>query len=180
MLTITIPGREFFDEEKSVFVSVDGVTLELEHSLISLSKWESLWEKPFLGKDEKTSEEIMSYIECMVLTPKIPPEVFSSLSNENLQAINDYINRKMTATWFNEAKKSSSSSEVITAELIYYWLVALKIPFECESWHLERLFTLIKVASVKSTPGKKMAGGDLAAERRALNAQRKAELGTRG
>lgn len=182
MLAITVPGHEFFNESTEEFVSVGEVRLELEHSLISLSKWESLWEKPFLGKDVKTSEEVRSYIQCMCLTPNVPPEVFARISQENLQEINDYLNTKQTATWFNDPPGPKAPTEIITAELIYYWLIALSIPFECQGWHLNRMFTLIKVVNLKNAPTKKStrSRAEIAADRRALNEQRKKQLGTKG
>lgn len=180
MLSITVPGHELFNDETEEFVTEGDVRLELEHSLASLSKWESLWEKPFLGGVEKSTEEATSYIKCMCLTPDIPPEVFLRLSQQNLQEINDYINAKMTATWFKEVAKSRNAPEIITAELIYYWMIALQIPFETQYWHLERLFTLIKVVNLKNAPVKKTPRADLAAQRRELNAKRKAEYGTKG
>lgn len=180
MLSITVPGDEFFDDSSQEFVTVGEVPLVLEHSLTSLSKWESLWEKPFLGKDEKSTEEINSYIQCMCLTPDVPPEVFARLSQRNLQEINEYLNAKMTATWFKEVTNTKASSEIITAELIYYWMVEFQIPFECQDWHLNRLFTLIKVVNIKRSPTKKMPRADLAAQRRELNAKRRAEMGSKG
>lgn len=179
MLIITVPGHELYNEESEQFVSVGEVRLELEHSLASLSKWESEWEKPFLGKEAKSTEEINSYIKHMCLTPNVPPEVFLRFSQQNLQELNDYLNAKMTATWFSNAP-GKPSSEIITAELVYYWMIALQIPFECQHWHLERLFTLIKVVNLKNSPAKKKPRADLAAERRALNEQRKQQYGTKG
>ena len=180
MLTIVVPGVEMFDEKTQEFVSKDDVTLDLEHSLVSLSKWESIHEKPFLGKDDKTTDEVLDYIKAMTLTPEVPEEVFLKLSNENLDAINAYLEAKMTATWFSEAPGAPSSRDVITSELVYYWMITFQIPFECETWHLNRLFTLIRVCNIKQAKPKKMSRGEIAARNRELNAQRRAQLGTKG
>lgn len=180
MLTIVIKGIELFDEEKQEFTYSESFVLELEHSLVSMSKWESIHEKPFLKKGEKTSEEVFSYIKCMILTPDFPPEVLLRLSQENLNDINTYIDAKMTATWFSDIPSGKQSSEVITAELIYYWMISFTIPFECEKWHLNRLFTLIKICNLKNAKPKKMSKSEIAARNRELNARRKAELGTTG
>ena len=181
MLTLTVPvGDEMFDETSSEFVRQGDVILELEHSLVSLSKWESEFEKPFLGQDNKTTEEVLAYVKAMVLTPNVPDEVFEKLTSENFDQINEYINAKMSATWFNEEPGAPKSREVITAELIYYWLVVFQIPFECETWHLNRLFTLIKVCNVKQSKPEKMSRNEIAMRNRELNAQRRKQLGTRG
>ena len=181
MLTIIVPGIESYDEKLDQFVSIGDVTLELEHSLVSLSKWESKFEKPFLGKSEKTTEEVLDYVRCMVLTPNPPEEFLQKLSKENLEDVNTYIDRKMTATWFSEAPGAPKTSrEVITSELIYYWMTVFNIPFECEIWHLNRLFTLIRICNLKQEKPKKMSRGEVAARNRQLNAQRKAQLGTKG
>lgn len=180
MLTIIVPGVEMFDEETQEFVTKGDVTLELEHSLVSLSKWESKHEKPFLGKDEKTVEEVSDYIRCMFLTPEVPEEVFLRLSESNIKAVNDYLDARMSATWFNDPPGAPGSRDVITSELIYYWMVTFQIPFECEMWHLNRLFTLIRVCNVKQAKPKKMSRTEIAARNRELNIQRRKQLGTAG
>lgn len=180
MLTIVVPGPEMFDEKSQEFVTKGDVTLDLEHSLVTLSKWESIYEKPFLGPKEKSHEELIGYIKVMVLTPEVPEEVFSRLSEENIEAINEYIDAKMTATWFNEAPGAPQSRDIITAELIYYWMITFQIPFECQYWHLNRLFTLIRVCNIKQAKPKKMSRTEIAARNRELNARRRAQLGSKG
>lgn len=182
MLTIIIPGNEFWDEAKEQFVMTDDTTLELEHSLASLSKWESIWEKPFLSGEEKTNEETFSYIECMSLDSNVDPIVYKSITKDNVLLINEYISRKFTATTFHEPPGSQTrrNREVITAEIVYYWMTVAVIPFECQYWHLNRLLTLIRVISLKNEPKKKMGRREQAAQQRMLNAQRQAKLNTSG
>jgi hypothetical protein len=179
MLKLTILGEESWNKEKEEFVYSDAIVLELEHSLVSLSKWESIWEKPFLSKDEKTSDQILSYIQCMC-DEEIPVEIFAKLAQKDLDKITDYIDAKMTATWFSDEQKGSKNGEIITSELIYYWLVAFTIPFEVQHWHLNRLLTLIKVCSIKQQKPKKMSRSELMARNRMLNEQRRRQLGTNG
>lgn len=180
MLKIAIPGREFWDEKKEEFVKVKGAVLQLEHSLVSLSKWESKWHKPFLGKDEKTFEETVDYIRCMTLTQNVNPSVYTLIDNNIVEQVSDYIAEPMTATWFSKADKSPPSREVLTAEVIYYWMIALNIPFECQKWHLNKLFTLIRVCNVKSQTPKKRSKNEIAKRNAALNAARRKRLGSRG
>lgn len=179
MLTIIVPGAEFYDETSKEFKTYENFVLKIEHSLVSLSKWESIYEKPFLGNDQKSNEEVLGYVKCMALNEDVPDDVFRRLSQENIEAVNQYINAKMTATWFAE-RKQKPSGEVITAEVIYYWMVSMNIPLEFQNWHLNRLFTLIQVISLKNEPGKKLSRAELAARNRALNEQRRKQLGTRG
>ena len=182
MLTITVGATDIFDESTGKFSAQGGFELQLEHSLVSLSKWESEFEKPFLGKEEKTAEESLAYVRCMLVTPNPPGDWLLKLSKENFDAIHAYNERKMTATWFSDPPGAPKTSrEVITAELIYYWMTVFHIPFECETWHLNRLFTLIRICNIKSdNKPKKMSRAEIAARNRAINAQRRAQLGTTG
>ena len=180
MLQITIPAVELWDERKQEFITTKEQTLQLEHSLVSLSKWESKWCKPFLSKQEKTFEETLDYIKCMTITPNVDPEVYKYLTNENIEEINNYINAPMTATYFSDDKTVKPSREQVTAELIYYWMIALNIPFECQNWHLNRLLTLIKVCNIKNQPPKKINKKEIMRRNTALNAARRKRLNTKG
>jgi hypothetical protein len=179
MLAIKLPAAEYFDEETGRFETVEAVEVELEHSLISLSKWESKHEKPFLDGKDRTNEEVLDYISCMITSGKVPEHFTDRLTKDLVRVISAHIEAKMTATWFND-KNAKPSREVITSELIYYWMFSLNIPKECETWHLNRLLTLLKVCHLKSQPPKKMGKAELAARNRELNAQRRAKFGTSG
>jgi hypothetical protein len=181
MLKITIPSVDFWDEKKQEFISEPEVILELEHSLVSLSKWESKFEKPMMGETEKTTEETLGYIEAMTLTPEVSPGVYSRLTQQNVDDVNAYIEAKMTATWFPDTGKTGRK-EIVTAEVIYYWMIALQIPFECQHWHLKRLLTLIEVCNRKNQPNdkSKQMNSKALEERRRLNEARKARMNTKG
>lgn len=179
MLEITIPGVELYDERTNEFIYYDDETLQLEHSLVSISKWEANWCKPFLHGKDKTSEEILDYIKCMTITDGVPDDLYSRLTPENYSMINDYIGRPMTATTFPE-DNNRTNREIITSEIIYYWMVSFNIPFECQYWHLNRLLTLVRVCNVKNNPPKKMSQNEVLARNRALNEARRKQLNTRG
>lgn len=180
MLHITIPSVELWDEKQEEFINTKEQTLQLEHSLVSVSKWESKWCKVFLSKKEKTYEETIDYIKCMTITQNVNPDIYKYLTRENIEQINDYITAPMTATWFSDDKSRSSGSEQVTSELIYYWMIALNIPFECQKWHLNRLLTLIRVCNIKNKPAKKMSRSDILRRNASLNAARRKQLGSNG
>lgn len=180
MFKLHILGEELFDEETSTFINKEGYVFELEHSLLSVSKWESVFEKPFLSTTDKSTEEVLSYIDFMVVTPNAPNQIHPLLSDENYVEVNNYINAKQTATTFADTSDKGKSSEIITSELIYYWMIAYNIPFECERWHLNRLFSLIKICSIKNSKPKKMSRSEMAQRNQQLNAERKAKLKTNG
>lgn len=179
MLRIIVPGGELFNEETNEFTEFDPVVLDLEHSLVSLSKWESKFQKPFLVGGEKSSEEVLGYVEAMVLTLDFPKEALTRLSNANLSEINDYIDSSQSATTFSD-KASNSRGEIVTSELIYYWMIGFNIPIECENWHLNRLFALLKICSIKNSKEKKMSPQALAERNRKLNEERRKKLNSRG
>ena len=181
MLHIKIPEQEFYDEQREEFITVKAQTLTMEHSLISLSKWEAKWKKPYLSKEDKTKEEIFDYFKCMTVGPTPEDYVYRALSRENLEQIAEYIRDPMTATTIYEYEKPSSSRETVTSEIIYYWMIAQQIPTEYEKWHLNRLLTLIKVCAIKNNPNqKKMSRQAIAKQNRAINAARKKKYKTRG
>ena len=183
MLTIEIPEQVFWDEDAEEFIRVKAKTLTLEHYLLAISKWESKWKKPFLAGKEHTMEESRDYVRCMTLTQSVDPKVYLGLSDDIYSKITEYINDSMTATWFSEEQKrrrGGVSREVITSELIYYWMISYNIPFSCEKWHLNRLLTLIQICGIKQEKPQKIPKGKLARSNAALNAARRARLGSRG
>lgn len=181
MLIITIPKMEFFNSATNEFMYTDEVTLSLEHSLVSISKWESKWKKPFMDrKNGKTREETIDYIRCMSINKNVDPSVFSRIPNSVVKAVQKYIDDPMTATWFSDKQNAKPSREIITSETIYYLMIANGIPFECQKWHLNRLLTLIHVCQLKNEPKRKMSKREEMATRKALNAQRRARNNSRG
>ena len=170
MLTIYLSAAEDFE----------AVELTFEHSLVSLSKWESQFKKPFFSDNDKTSEETAAYIKCMLVSENVPDDFLNRLSPDNVKSITDYINDTQSATWFRDDPTQKPSKEIITSELIYYWMVQFNIPFEVESWHLNRLFTLIKIAGIKQSKPKPMTKAQQMEEYRRLNAERRAASGSSG
>lgn len=173
MLSITIPGREWFDEEKNEFVTTKSTNIQMEHSLLSLHEWEKKWKKPFFSDKEKTTEEVLDYFRCMTLTPDVGDDIFRGLTNENIETIRNYINDSMTATTFSDRENRKFNREIITSEIIYYWMISLNIPVEFERWHLNSLITLIRVCNVKNQPPKKMSKNEVLNHYSALNASRR-------
>lgn len=180
MLRITIPGGEAWDELNQEFIIVKEQTLQLEHSLVSLSKWESKWHKAFLSNKEKTYDETLDYIRCMTITQNVNPNVYMFLTANNFKEINEYIENPMTATYFSKEQNRDHSREIVTSELIYYWMVLFNIPPEYQKWHLNRLLTLIRVCNIKNAPPKKRSRKDILSRNAALNAARRKQLNSRG
>lgn len=180
MLQITVKGAELFDERTNRFISVKGATLQLEHSLVSLSKWESKWKVHYLNNDKLTPEMSIDYVRCMTTTQHVDPRIYEYLTEEDLKRIRDYIDDPMTATTFKN-KGRTPNRQVVTAEIIYYWMVSLQIPFDpCQKWHLNRLLTLIRVCDEKNSPKKKMSKREAMNQQKSLNAARRAKYHTSG
>lgn len=180
MITITIPAAEYYVPNTDSFMYVHEHTLQLEHSLVSLSKWESKWLKPFISKEPKTSEESLDYIRCMTLTQNVDPNVYKNITKGVMDQVSAYIEAPMTATIFYADKKDPSYRDVITSEVIYYWMITATIPMECQKWHLNRLIALIKICGIKNSPKKKMSQRELMARNTDLNNARKKALNTKG
>lgn len=181
MLEITIPGKELYDEVREEFIYTNPCTIRLEHSLVSLSKWESKHQKAFLKvKDELSRDEMIDYIRCMTITQNVPYDVFYSISNDQIQEIFDYVDKPMTATWFSNNKKTSPSRETITSEVIYYWMIGHGIDWKAEKWHLNRLLTLIRVCNAKNGTSGKMNSKEIMKQNREINAARRKAMHTSG
>lgn len=179
MLRIRTPDVEMWDNVNCEFINLEGVELEMEHSLYTISKWESKWHKSFL-MSKLNAEETLDYIKIMTVTQNVDPLIFATLTDENIEEIHKYITAPMTATTFSEVPGGRRKTEIITAELIYYWMIALNIPFECQYWHFNRLMTLIRVCSIKNAPPKKMSKNDIRRQNAALNAARLKQFNTNG
>lgn len=181
MLHITIPETELFNEDLQEFVYVKKpTTLALEHSLVSISKWESKWKKPYISEEEKSTEETIDYIRCMTITQNVDPNVYYALTAENLKQVKDYIDDPHTATTITERESTKKSKEFVTSELVYYWMCAYQIPFETQKWNFNRLMTLIRIASIKNNSEQKMSKEAAYKQQRELNAMRRAKYKTKG
>lgn len=180
MLELVIPKSEQYDDDAGCFVTTKEQTLRLEHSLVSLSKWEAKWHKPYLSTKSKTVEEQLDYVRCMTLTQNVDPHVYNAITPPLLNTVRAYIEDSMTATTFPKDQKGRPNREIVTAEIIYYWMISHQIPFECQKWHLNRLMTLINVCNAKNGPQKKMSQKEIFARNRALNAARRKRTRSRG
>lgn len=179
MLELPVNGMEFYNERTGEFINVKGTVLKLEHSLISLSKWESKWHKPFFSKETRTYDEMVDYIRCMTIMQNVDPMIYSALTQKDIEKVENYMADPMTATTINR-HGSKQKYQNVTSELIYSWMVSLGIPFECEKWQLNRLFTLIEVCGAEQSPKKKMRKNDILRQNAQLNAARKKARGTSG
>lgn len=175
-----VPETEYFDESREEFVIVKARTLTMEHSLLSLSKWEAKWKKPFLHSD-KTAEEVIDYYRCMTITQNVDPNIYYSFTPEMINRIHEYINDNQTATTFSNNGKKPEKHEIITSELLYFYMLSNSVPSEYEKWHLSRLLTLLKICSIKNNPKQpKMSQSAIHKQNRSLNAARRAKLHTHG
>jgi hypothetical protein len=175
-----VPRARYFNEINNEVITIEEQVLTLEHSLFALAQWESKWKKPFLGEENKTMAECIDYVRCMCITPDVHPLVFCGITPAIFEEIDAYIKAQMTATWFRNDKTGKKNHDVITAEIVYYWMVSLHIPFECQMWHLNRLLALIRVCDEKNGPQKKMNRKDVYNRNRALNAERRKRLNSKG
>ena len=178
MLEVFVKGCEQYDENKNIFVSIKDQTLKLEHSLLSISKWESKWHKPFINKENKSTEEVIDYIKCMTINT-VNDDIYRCINDSIFCIVNNYISDPMTATTFNDIN-NRPSREIITSEIIYYWMITYNIPFECEKWHLNKLLTLIKVCNNKNNPDKKMSRSEVIRRNKELNNKRRMAMNSKG
>lgn len=181
MLLVSIKGQRLWDERKEEFITLSPAVFEIEHSLVAVKKWESIYKKPFFGKEEKSPEDILNYIRCMTVTKNVDQSVYNYIPMENLKQILEYIGDSMTATWFSkQTEQKTGKKEIITSEIIYYWMITLQIPLECENWHLNQLFTLIRVFAVKNGKDTKMSKKDAANYREMINAANRKKFKSKG
>lgn len=180
MLTITIPQVELYDEQTNRFIIRKAQTIQMEHSLVSIAKWEAKWQKPFLTKEEKTTEEMIDYLHCMTITQNVDPNVFRTIPDSVFAKIKEYMESPMTATTIRNDPNQRPNREIITSEIIYYWMISLNIPMEYQKWHIKRLLMLIQVCNIKNAPPKKMSQKELLKRNRELNAARLKKFGSRG
>lgn len=180
MLEIKIPAKDQWDEKNECFITTKEQVLRFEHSLVSLSKWESKWCKHFIDNKELNEEELLDYIKCMTLNKDVDDNTYALLSASDFEKIVKYINAPMTATWFSEEENKYKKKQIITSEVIYASMVALQIPFECQKWHLNRLLTLIRVCNENNKPKEKMNKRDIMKRNASLNAQRRAKMNSKG
>lgn len=185
MLTVSVPGKELYIEKTNEFVQVKPAVLKLEHSLLSISEWEAIWHKPYMSTENKTADELLSYIKCMTVSKNVDNMIYMCLTQKNIDDIFDYISNPMTATTFSGHQEASANQKVgekiITSELVYYWMVQAGIPFRpAETWHINRLMTLIKIYAIKNSPKKKMSAGEIIRQNKGLNAERRRMLNSKG
>lgn len=183
MLRVTIPETTLFNNKTNKFIDIPETTLDLEHSLIALSKWEAKWHVRFLSPSTKlTTEQYLDYIKCMTITRNVDPNVYLAIPQSVMNQITDYVKDPMTATNIKAhgTGHSANHGEEVSSELIYYWMTAYNIPWEAEKWHLNRLMTLIQIANEKNKPGKKMSKADILKQNHALNASRRARMHSKG
>lgn len=180
MLELFVPGAEWWDERREMFFYTKDQTLRLEHSLVSVSKWESKWEKPFLDEPVRNREESIDYVRCMCLTQNVDPLVFEGLTDAHLEMIDRYINARMSATTFASISNVKAPAQKITSELIYYWMILYQVPMEAQKWHLNRLLNLIRICEIKSSPPKKMSPKEIQERNERLNEERKKKWKTKG
>lgn len=180
---ITVNPCKYWDGRREVFFTYPEkpVTFQIEHSLVSISKWEARWKKPFLSKtDERTAEEMLDYIRCMTITQNVDPNIYHFLPESVINEIKDYMDDPMTATTINTSNSQKNDRSIVTTELIYYWMTAFNIPFTCEKWHFNRLMTLIRICDIKNSPQKKMGANEMRARNRKLNAERRKAMHSKG
>lgn len=180
MLEIYVPGNEFWDSSKEIFIKTKPQKICLEHSLVSIYKWEDKYERSFLNSSEMSYEEILYYVKCMTITQNVDDNLYYSLTEDNWKEIIDYIEKPHTATKINHNKNAPKNREIITSEIIYYWMISLGIPLDCQKWNFNKLMTLIEVCSIKNQPKKKMSNRDIYKSNSAINKARREARRSKG